>query len=262
MSSFLAMFRKYFPTWSEVRNKPSTFDAAAHAASHENTGGDEIEVTGLSGVLADEQDAGAIKGIVVDDSAIGDQKVLTFDVGSGEIQYITPAPSGAAINSIQTIDVTFTNDWDVDATIDEVDVSKTMLLFNGHTYVVTGGNQDKYSQVSIRLLNSTTVRCSTRLPSVTFNPRVTGTVLEFASGINNIQRGIYTMTGPEATHDITITEVDTAKAFVSYLNYSSDASAIGGWGAVSILLNATTLRLVRLNPNPEIKISWEVVEFS
>ncbi len=37
----------------------------AHKASHENGSGDEISVAGLSGVLADEQDAGAIKGFDV-----------------------------------------------------------------------------------------------------------------------------------------------------------------------------------------------------
>jgi hypothetical protein len=49
MASLLEMFRKYLPTWGEVRDKPSAFAPSAHKASHEDGGGDEIDVTGLVG---------------------------------------------------------------------------------------------------------------------------------------------------------------------------------------------------------------------
>jgi len=101
MPSFLDIFRKYMPTWSEIRNKPTTFDPGAHKTSHENDGADEINVAGLSGALADEQNAGAIAGVLVNDAGKGDQKVLAYDLGTERIIYITPAPSGAAIVSIQ-----------------------------------------------------------------------------------------------------------------------------------------------------------------
>jgi len=109
MPSFLDIFRNYLPTYNEVRNKPTSFDAAAHAGSHENGGSDEISLTGLaidahaathangaadeisvaalSGTLADEQNAGAIKGTIVDPAAQADQYCLVYDSGSGHIIY-------------------------------------------------------------------------------------------------------------------------------------------------------------------------------
>jgi len=41
--------------WIGVTGKPSTFPPDAHASSHQNAGGDEISVAGLSGLLADAQ---------------------------------------------------------------------------------------------------------------------------------------------------------------------------------------------------------------
>jgi len=41
--------------WDKLVNKPSTFPPSAHASDHENGGADEIDVTGLSGELADPQ---------------------------------------------------------------------------------------------------------------------------------------------------------------------------------------------------------------
>lgn len=41
--------------WSQLTGIPSTFAPSAHKTSHENGGGDEISVAGLSGVLADPQ---------------------------------------------------------------------------------------------------------------------------------------------------------------------------------------------------------------
>lgn len=67
----------------------------AHKTSHQNAGGDEINVAGLSGKLADEQDAGEIKGVTVDDAAKADGKVLGFQVASGNIEYITGSAPGA-----------------------------------------------------------------------------------------------------------------------------------------------------------------------
>lgn len=58
-----------------------------HASTHENGGADEISVAGLSGVLADEQDAGLIKGVTVDDTDIADTKILKFNSTSGNLEY-------------------------------------------------------------------------------------------------------------------------------------------------------------------------------
>ena len=88
MPSFLDIFRNYLPTWNEVRNKPSSFDPGDHSASHQNGGTDEISVAALSGTLADEQNAGALKAVIIDDAGKADQWVLGYDSGSDRIIYI------------------------------------------------------------------------------------------------------------------------------------------------------------------------------
>lgn len=65
-----------------------------HKASHQDGGGDEISVAGLSGLLADEQDAGEIKGVEVDDTDIADGKGLTYNETSEKLEYETPAAGG------------------------------------------------------------------------------------------------------------------------------------------------------------------------
>jgi len=43
------------PFWGSIPDKPSSFPPSTHASTHENTGSDEISVSGLSGLLADAQ---------------------------------------------------------------------------------------------------------------------------------------------------------------------------------------------------------------
>jgi len=66
-------------TYSDLASIPSTFAPSAHKASHQNGGSDEISVAGLSGVLADDQNAVPEDGI--DTSAIHDDT-------SGEIHAV------------------------------------------------------------------------------------------------------------------------------------------------------------------------------
>jgi len=58
-----------------------------HKASHQDGGADEISVTGLSGVLADDQDADHIKGVTVDDTDKANGKTLVFNSGTGNLEY-------------------------------------------------------------------------------------------------------------------------------------------------------------------------------
>lgn len=62
----------------------------AHAASHEDGGSDEISVAALSGLLADEQDAGKIKGVTVDNTDIADLKLLQYNAATGKLEYEAP----------------------------------------------------------------------------------------------------------------------------------------------------------------------------
>lgn len=70
--------------------------SSRHKISHQDGGGDEISVAGLSGVLADEQDAGEIKGVEVDDTDIAADKVLAYNASTEKLEYETPASGGDA----------------------------------------------------------------------------------------------------------------------------------------------------------------------
>lgn len=88
MPSFLDMFRRFVPTWSEIIGKPVTFDPGAHKTSHQSGGSDQVSVAGLSGVLASAQDAGAIKGVTINDAAKADQFCLVYDSGTNRVIYV------------------------------------------------------------------------------------------------------------------------------------------------------------------------------
>jgi len=64
----------------------------AHKTSHQDTGSDEISVAGLSGVLADKQDADKIQGFNVDAAqAAHDGKALTYDPAGSKYEHTTPS---------------------------------------------------------------------------------------------------------------------------------------------------------------------------
>ena len=65
---------------SETEDYRESITCAAHHTSHEESGSDEIDCTGLTGQLADEQDAGKIKGLSVPaPGADDDEKALTYE---------------------------------------------------------------------------------------------------------------------------------------------------------------------------------------
>lgn len=91
MPSLLSMFRRAITAWSDIIDKPTGFTPDSHSASHENTGSDEISVAALSGALADTQDAGKIKGVIINDAAKADQFALVYDSGTNRVIYAEPA---------------------------------------------------------------------------------------------------------------------------------------------------------------------------
>jgi len=74
--------------WGGITDKPATFPPTDHHAAHENEGAQEINVAGLSGLLADEQKAGYIKEVMIDDSALADGKMLGYVAATGKVEYI------------------------------------------------------------------------------------------------------------------------------------------------------------------------------
>lgn len=207
-----------------------------------------------SGVVDDTE---GIKGKTVDDTDIGDQKVLAYDDASGKIKYITPAPSGATINSIQWFEcIIGIGNSSNTQTITEVDVDKTMLLHTGSGPDATGFNR---SLTTIELTNSTTVTVRSGQTTVQ-TVEVGFMVVEFTGGIDRIQRGSITMSG--SSKDTTISEVDLAYTILNILGMRSSSNS----SAWTILQNkfhdSTTIRTQYGDVSADAVISYEVIEFS
>ena len=60
---------------------------SAHAASHQDGGGDEISVTGLAGQLGEKQDANKIQGHTVDETSVGNDKILVYKITGDKFVY-------------------------------------------------------------------------------------------------------------------------------------------------------------------------------
>ena len=204
-----------------------------------------------------DHDALKIKGVIVNDAAIGDQKVLAYDLGTQRIVYITPAPSGAAINSIQTgeTDIYGTTVFSHPVTINAVVVANTLLLFGG---VRSGSNDARYGVSRLELTNATTVTAY-RGTDLDCHAYATFTVVEFSSGIKSIQSGTITMTDEENTD--TINAVDTAKAFVLYLGASANLADLANWVCSLELTNSTTVTCKGTQGNQAAVVGYMVVEF-
>jgi hypothetical protein len=59
----------------------------AHKTSHEDGGADEMSVAGLSGVLGDKQDADKIQGHTVDETALANDRVLVYKTSGTKFVY-------------------------------------------------------------------------------------------------------------------------------------------------------------------------------
>jgi len=74
--------------------EPELHIPKTHKTSHQNGGSDEIDVSNLSGKLADEQNAGEIKAKTVDITGIADGNIIYYDSASNT--WKVKAESGAA----------------------------------------------------------------------------------------------------------------------------------------------------------------------
>jgi hypothetical protein len=85
--------------WDGVQNKPSTYPPSTHASSHQDGGSDEISVQGLSGVLADMQNAGSIRNREVDSSTPADGEVMVWRPSFNKWMYEAQSGSGGGGSS-------------------------------------------------------------------------------------------------------------------------------------------------------------------
>ncbi len=96
---------------SETKDYDKSSTPTAHKTTHQHGGSDEISVAGLCGLLAYEQNAGAIKGITVPAPvAADDEKAITYDHDTLAFKYLAGGAAAHAIThqdgGIDEIDVT------------------------------------------------------------------------------------------------------------------------------------------------------------
>jgi len=159
-------------TWTNLAGKPATFPPSTHASSHQDGGSDEINVTGLSGLLADPQTvANGDKGDItvtaggtawtIDDNAvtfaklqdITAQRLLGRGAGSGDPEELIIGGGiefgGASPNYIRlsafTGDVTkFTDSTVLTIANDAVTYAKMQNVVNNNRFIgrISGANGD------------------------------------------------------------------------------------------------------------------------
>lgn len=152
------------------------------------------------------------------------------------------------------------------ATITAVTVGQTMLAYGGQTGQYSSSMNGSY--IARVYLSSTTTVTYERASAGAGQININCTVVEFkAASIQNVQRGNSTSVLDGNTQaDTTITSVNTAKAFYSYLGMiqSSGSGAQGSrCEAGGELQSATNVRQY-LGPDVgaiEVAPSWEVIEF-
>ena len=196
-----------------------------------------------------DHDALKVKGVIIDDAGIGDQKVLAYDLASENIVYIEQAPSGAAIASIQHVDISIAaSQTEGTAAINEVDLTKSVCYLLGMNFDYT----HMYGLFAfVHLDDSTTVEAKRYTAVTAQHPSIAACVLEFSSGIASVQpaNGVI---GPGNTYqDTTIIEVDLAKAVLFYRGFMTncDAGVSGIPSALPVIefIDSTTVRFRRVS---------------
>lgn len=161
------------------------------------------------------------------------------------------------LKSVQAGTVTLTSATSATATITAVDVNNSVLVFDGYTYA-NADTDTNAIMCQIALTNSTTVTASRGAAPNGATVLVPFTVIEYVPGIiKSVQRGTANV---GAT---TITTVNVAKAFVSWLGWSTDSTAWDGrWLPKLVLTDATTVTISRGgSPGDTPSIGYQVTEY-
>lgn len=209
-----------------------------------------------------DHDAQKIKGVIIDDTDKGDQKVLAYDLATQNIVYITQAPAGAILNSIQYGSITISGtDFTDTATISSVDTSKAIVFCLG--FYGTSGAADANCSI-LDLLNATTVRATRHNFVSSQSMTINFCVLEFSDGIASVQQDTVTIYQESIQADKTISEVDISKAVLFFLGFTTDYQDCE-WGDLYpriAFLNSTTVRAIRNLDLYETQTAFAVLEFS
>jgi hypothetical protein len=186
-------------------------------------------------LIVSNADASKIKGITVDDSAIGDGKALAYDQASGFLKYIDVG--GAVLNRIQ---FTYTN---IDngqttgtSTISEIDLDNTIPIWAG---CVTN-YPDPQTLAYIEPISTTQIR-ATRDGSPSAFTTVNSYWMEFEPGfIKSIDYGIFTIGSGNLYQIINVSEFDPSKTMLVHLGYTVSNNTTEQHSATRMNFNSTT----------------------
>ena len=116
-----------------------------HAASHQNAGDDEVSVAGLSGVLADKQDANKLQGRAITTSVPSDYDVYGWNNGASEFQ----PRNQHNVPTKLIVCRTFTNAG-INTAIDALGSSGGEVYLPEGTYTITGAITIDYNNTTLR----------------------------------------------------------------------------------------------------------------
>ena len=203
-----------------------------------------------------DHDALKVKGVIINDAAKADQKVLAFDSGSNRIVYISPAPSGATIKNIQIATITILNGQATGtATITAVVMANTVVVWGGTTLT------DAVGALPHVVLTNTTTLTATSNTSVAADIVIKVTVVEFTNAtITGVQRATITIASGNPSNTATITEVDLTKSVLFKLGVRSGGSLNDCCCHIE-LTDSTTVTATRLVTSGNTIVSFEVLEF-
>lgn len=177
-------------------------------------------------------------------------------------ELISSLGSTPPIQSIQEGSITIPGlDLYAVAAINAVDLSKSYLVFLGSSGI------DIYQQYAFARLSfdSTTVVRATKLAAYDdYYVIINFMVIEFSGGIKSIQIGTVTVADGATTGNATVTAVDLAKSFLSYLGATGTYGQGGSqYDLVRIRrLNTTTIRGERIGTLGTTNVAFHLVEFS
>lgn len=177
-----------------------------HASDHQNGGDDEISVEGLSGKLADEQNAGWIKNHLCDDTGYSVGKVLAFNV-AGSIVPISLPGGGDMAKAVY--------DTDDDGSVESADNAASLGGTAASSYALNATLRTQLKNDGANPFQSAdNLNCRARLGIF----------------VNGVLKGVRRNLDLKPGTSVTITGVDNVETETVEVTINSTGGEVGGFG--------------------------------
>lgn len=165
-----------------------------------------------------------------------------------------------AIKSVQVIAITMSSAQTSNtATIDAVDVNRSVLLYNG---VLIDDNASSQALLSGLVLTNSTTVTATRNSSLSVSVTVNAVVVEFnRQFVDSVQSGIVDLNGVASNTD-TINSVDVSRTIAVFSGQTTSVNTIDRSLATIKLTDATTVTGEKGDATDDMDVYYYVVEFS